>query len=205
VSDDEPLAALARIRRRTEQPGPGERCEFCAAPIGPDAGFDHVHLVDLHNRTLRCACRACGLLFDHPGAGGGHLRRVPDRWKRVEGFSLNRPEWDVLQIPVGVVFLFVSSVTGQPAAFYPGPAGATESMLPMAPWERLVATHAELAALEPDVEAALVFEAGDCFIVPVDACYELVGLLRRNWRGFDGGSEARRALAEFRQRVLSHV
>lgn len=204
MSEGEPLAALARIRRRAQQE-PGERCEFCASPIGPDAAFDHVHLVDIQDRTLRCACRACGLLFDHPGAGGGHLRRVPDRWTRVGGFSLNRPEWDALQIPVGVVFLFVSSATGLPAAFYPGPAGATESLLPMGAWEALVDNHAELGAMEPDVEAALVFEAGDCFIVPVDACYELVGLLRRNWRGFDGGSEARVALAEFRERVLSHV
>jgi hypothetical protein len=31
----------------------------------------------------------------------------------------------------------------------------------------------------------------------VDACYELVGQLRRRWRGFDGGQEARDQLADF--------
>jgi hypothetical protein len=26
--------------------------------------------------------------------------------------------------------------------------------------------------------------------VPIDACYELVGRMRRVWKGFDGGEEA---------------
>jgi hypothetical protein len=37
--------------------------------------------------------------------------------------------------------------------------------------------------------------------VPIDACYELVGRLRTLWRGFDGGREARDAMAEFFTRV----
>jgi hypothetical protein len=210
VSSTEPLAALARIRRRHPAADEMARCDFCAVPIGPEGGWDHVHLVDLESHSLRCACRPCGLLFDHRGAGGGHVRRVPDRWLAVPGFSPDRPEWDATGIPVGVVFVFVSSETGQPVAFYPGPAGATESLLPLGPWDRLVAAHPELAGMEDDVEAALVF-AGDepgrseCFVVPVDACYELTGLLRRTWRGFDGGSEARRALAEFKDRVRTRA
>ena len=31
----------------------------------------------------------------------------------------------------------------------------------------------------------------EAHLVPIDACYELVGLLRQVWRGFDGGQEAR--------------
>ena len=41
----------------------------------------------------------------------------------------------------------------------------------------------------------------ECFLVPIDACYELVGELRRLWRGFDGGSEAHDALDAFFDRV----
>ena len=37
----------------------------------------------------------------------------------------------------------------------------------------------------------------ECYIVPIDACYELVGQLRRLWRGFDGGREANDALDAF--------
>jgi hypothetical protein len=33
--------------------------------------------------------------------------------------------------------------------------------------------------------------------VPIDRCYELVGVLRRVWRGFDGGQEARALIDGF--------
>jgi hypothetical protein len=47
-------------------------------------------------------------------------------------------------------------------------------------------------------------EAGvDCFLVPIDACYELAGRMRLLWRGFDGGSEARASIAEFLDGVRS--
>ena len=55
----------------------------------------------------------------------------------------------------------------------------------------------------PDVEALLVRapttrdRAGQCYLVPIDACYELVGRLRPVWRGFDGGQEARTQIEEF--------
>ena len=38
---------------------------------------------------------------------------------------------------------------------------------------------------------------GDVYLVPIDACYELVGRLRMLWRGFDGGQEAREFVDEF--------
>ena len=48
--------------------------------------------------------------------------------------------------------------------------------------------------LEPDVEALLVQRPAaasfECFLVLIDACYELVGLVRMHWKGFDGGQEA---------------
>ena len=37
--------------------------------------------------------------------------------------------------------------------------------------------------------------------MPIDACYELVGQLRRLWKGFDGGAEARAALDAFFAKV----
>jgi hypothetical protein len=41
----------------------------------------------------------------------------------------------------------------------------------------------------------------ETFIVPIDACYELAGLVRRNWRGFDGGEEAAGAIDGFFARI----
>ena len=36
-----------------------------------------------------------------------------------------------------------------------------------------------------------------CHLVPIDACYELVGLVRLHWKGFDGGEEAWKAIEGF--------
>ena len=43
--------------------------------------------------------------------------------------------------------------------------------------------------------------AAECYLVPIDVCYELVGQLRRLWKGFDGGTEAHAALDAFFDRV----
>ncbi len=196
----DPLAVLQRIRESQPRdlPRPGEACELCAEPISDD----HGHLVDLQARTLMCACRGCYLLFTSEGAGGTHFRSVPDRFLAFHDFELSAVQWDSLQIPVSVAFFFINSSLGRVAAFYPGPAGATESELPLDTWAEVTAANPELATLQPDVEAFLVRTKADgtgteCYIVPIDACYELVGHLRRLWRGFDGGTEARARLDEF--------
>ncbi len=154
-----------------------------------------------------CACRGCYLLFTVEGAGGVRFRAVPDRYLAFPDLRLAPGEWDALQIPVSVAFFFVNSTLDRIAAFYPGPAGATESLLPLETWDELVAAHPELGTLAPDVEAILVrsdrtTNDAECFLVPIDACYELVGRLRQLWRGFDGGTRgARRARRVLRPRA----
>jgi len=39
--------------------------------------------------------------------------------------------------------------------------------------------------------------ARDGWLVPIDECYALVGLIRTRWRGFTGGSEVWDALGRF--------
>jgi hypothetical protein len=201
---NDPLAVLRRLRETepSAQTRAGERCELCAEPIGDE----HGHLVDVHARRLLCACRGCHLLFMSQGAGGGHFRAVPDRYLAFPEFRLSAAQWDSLQIPVSVAFFLVNSTLDRVAAFYPGPAGATESLLPLDTWAQVVAANPALADLEPDVEAFLVradrnVGGAECFVVPVDVCYELVGRLRMLWRGFDGGREAHEALDDFFTRV----
>ena len=143
----------------------------------------HGHLVDLEVRNLMCACRGCYLLFTSDGAGGRRYRAVPDRYLAFTDFRLSPAQWDSLQIPVSVAFFFLNSTLERVAAFYPGPAGATESLLPLGTWDEVVDANPALATLAPDVEAFLVRadrESGgaECFLVPIDACYELVGHLR---------------------------
>lgn len=171
-------------------------CDLCAEPIGPR----HGHLVDLRDRSLRCACRPCSLLFVEPGAGGGRYRLVPDRVRRLGGFRLDDLDWLALRIPVDLAFFFHSTSAGRTVAFYPGPMGATESLLPLDHWERTVERNEALAELEDDVEALLVDRRGerrDGWMVPIDACYELVGLFRTNWVGLSGGPEVWQAVEEY--------
>jgi len=153
-----------------------------------------------------CTCRGCYLLFTAEGAELRY-RAVPDRYLSFPAFTLGPGQWDELEIPVGLAFLFRNSVQDRTIAFYPGPAGATESELPLAAWGSVVAANPQLAVLEPDVEALLIRAPSrgrgqhgsdfTCHVVPIDACYELVGQLRQLWRGFDGGQDAHDAMDEF--------
>jgi Family of unknown function (DUF5947) len=180
-----PLAALRRATRATPPPGAGERCELCATPIAEP----HQHLVDLQSRALLCSCRACALLFTDDQAVQRY-RTVPDRYQALPDLD---GVWDDLPIPVGLAFLFYNSALGRLVALYPGPAGATESSLPLE-------TVAGATTLRPDVEALLLRRDAtttSCFVVPIDACYELVGRLRTLWQGFDGGPAARTAIDDF--------
>ena len=197
----DPLAVLQRIRGA--RPRTLLRSRTCARSAPEPIASEHRHLVDLRSRTLLCACRGCFLLFESQGAGGDRFRSVPERYVAFSDFELTPAQWDSLQIPVSVAFFFLNSELRRIAAFYPGPAGATESELPLETWAELAAANPQLATMQPDVEAFLVRAAvtgasdAECYIVPIDACYELVGHLRKLWRGFDGGSEANRKLDDF--------
>lgn len=149
-----------------------------------------------------CSCRPCQLLFTDGGAKLKY-RAVPDRYLSFLDFSLSVGQWDDLEIPVTLAFFFFHSGIGRTVAFYPGPAGATESELGLTAWESVLSTNPSVRTLVPDVEAILirVGEHGsgsfECFLVPIDACYELVGQLRKVWRGFDGGQEALQQIDSF--------
>ena len=170
---------------------------MCAEPITDD----HPHVVDLESRALMCTCRGCYLLFTAEDAKLRY-RAVPDRYLSFPDVTLDAREYDELEIPVGLAFLFNSSVLDRTVAFYPGPAGATESELPLEAWARVVEANPQLALLRADVEALLLrgTDRGSefsCHLAPIDACYALVGQLRRLWRGFDGGAEANQAMDDF--------
>jgi hypothetical protein len=195
-----PLATLRRIARSSPAPAARERCDLCSAGI--DAA--HPHVVDLQSRALLCACRPCHLLFTDDRVNLRY-RAVPQRHLSLPGSAVDEHAWDELQIPVGLAFLFRSSVQDRMVAFYPGPAGATESELPLPAWGRMVARTPQLGLLRPDVEALLIRRARgagtSCHLVPIDTCYELVGRLRTVWRGFDGGREAHDAMDQFFARL----
>lgn len=203
-----PLEVIARISKNRPAPT-GPRCEMCGESIGEE----HQHVVNTEQRSLLCSCRPCYLLFTAEGAALKY-RAVPDRFLNFPDFSLGPGQWDELEIPVNLVFVFQNASMDGISAFYPGPAGATESTLPLTSWARVVAENPALSALQPDVEALLLrapMRRGDgspagehqqrpdyeCFLVPIDSCYELIGRLRQVWRGFDGGTQARQQIEEY--------
>ncbi|HZC52066.1 MAG TPA: DUF5947 family protein [Mycobacterium sp.] len=191
---------LARIRSNRRAPeAAGERCEMCSESIADE----HQHVVNVADRQLMCVCRACYLLFTDSQADLRY-RAVPDRYLAFEDFALDRRAWEALQIPVGVAFFFTNSALGRTVAFYPGPAGATESELDLESWNAIGRADSRVGLLADDVEALLVRVPEDgesagpqTYLVPIDACYEFVGRLRMLWRGFDGGQEARQFIDGF--------
>jgi len=182
-------AAVAEVRE-------AERCEMCREVLDGR----HGHVVEIEQRSIVCACRACYLLFLSEGAAGGKYRSVPERVRCDPAHPLDDADWNELQIPVAMAFFFVNSALGRVVAGYPSPGGMTECELDLTAWDRLVATYPLFAAMTPDVEAVFVNRAepgSEVFLLPIDQCYSLVGELRLRWQGFDGGAEAHAALTAF--------
>ena len=155
-----------------------------------------------------CACRGCYLLFLSEGAGGGHFRAVPDRYVAFPDFEFSAGAMGRPADP-GRAWRSSSSTrrSGRVAAFYPGPAGATESELPLdAVGRGGGGQSARSARCSPTSRRSWCASGPDrsgaeCYVVPIDLCYELVGRLRRIWRGFDGGQEAHDEIDGFFDRL----
>ena len=183
------LSSLKRIAAPKPPPEPEvERCEFCAVDIGER----HGHVADVGQHRLLCVCRPCYLLFAPQGSGGGRYRGVGEDVRRVTDLDVSEAQWDALRIPVDLAFFFRQSGVDDLLAFYPGPGGATESLLDLAAWGDLAAANPVLGTTEEDVEAVLLrrHDGGfSCYLVPIDVCYELVGVVRSSWTGLGGGPE----------------
>jgi hypothetical protein len=170
----------------TDAPDADERCELCNAPIAAV----HRHMLELSSRELVCACRPCSVLFDRDGAGAGRYKLVPERRLRLDDFAIGDIAWEELRVPVDMAFFFHSSVAGRVLAYYPGPMGPTESQLQLSSWREIERENPILEELEPDVEALLVNRVSERhghWLVPLDDCYSLVGLIRTYWKGLSGG------------------
>ena len=189
-----PLTRLGELARRSS--AAQERCELCGAPIAAE----HRHLLDLVKRELMCACRPCSLLFASDAASAGHYRLVGDRRLRIDDLELDDAAWEELRLPVEMAFFFHNSTAGRVQAYYPSPMGPTESLLGLEAWSALEEANPVLATLAPDVEALMVNRARGArghWIVPIDDCYSLVGLIRTRWRGLTGGADVWREIGRF--------
>ncbi|MEO6700167.1 MAG: DUF5947 family protein, partial [Jatrophihabitantaceae bacterium] len=145
------ISLLQRIAASRPARPDHQRCEMCGEPIADE----HGHVVNLASRNLMCTCRPCTLLFAYDQAQLRY-RAVPRDYRRMAGLGLPASLWSELQIPVGLAFLFYNSSLQRTVAFYPGPAGATESELPVSSWQQVLASHPALATVRDDVEAVLL-------------------------------------------------
>ena len=173
-----------------------EHCELCGEPIPPE----HRHLLEVSTREIKCVCRPCSILFDSEAASEGRYRLIPDRHLFLEDFEMSDAQWENLRIPVDMAFFFYSTPAERVVAFYPSPMGPTESLLKLSAWEELEMSNPLLKGMERDVEALLVNRvrgAREHFLVPMDECYSLVGLIRMNWRGLSGGREVWEKIGQF--------
>ena len=185
---------LSRLRRFTQKRSAEERCELCGAAIGPE----HSHLLEPGTRQLHCACEACSILFS--GDDGQHFRRVTRRITPLPDMGPIEGLLESLQIPINLAFFYYSTQAGRMVAMYPSPAGATESLLATDQWDKISATSQMLRMMQSDVEALLINRVGrrrDVFIVSIDECYRLVGIIRSNWRGLSGGRDVWEAVTAF--------
>ena len=186
-----PFDTLKRFARKRSNE---QRCELC----GNVVAAEHEHLVEIANRRLVCCCGACAILFS--GRQNARYRRVPRSATVLDGFKMEDEVWDRLHIPINLAFFFHSTSAERVVAMYPSPAGPTESLLPLEAWNDLVAANPVLSELEPDVEALLVKRLApspEYFRVPIDKCYELVGVIRTHWRGLSGGTEVWHHIGEY--------
>jgi Family of unknown function (DUF5947) len=191
--------AFGTLRQFARKQRPVERCELCSTELSPH----HPHLIELAQRKLTCACDPCAMLFS--GQANPKYKRVPRRVRALTDFQMTDAQWDGLLIPINMAFFFSSSIDERVVALYPSPAGATESLLALETWNSIVELNPELEKMGSDVEALLVNRVGqnrgveraDYFILPIDECYKLVGLIRTHWKGLSGGTEVWHEIANF--------
>jgi Family of unknown function (DUF5947) len=206
ATEQSPVASMRRFVRSRRESGStrvaSERCELCSAALP----CTHRHLLEMTKRRVVCACDPCAMRFHD--VVGGRFKLIPRDARILPRFNLSDAQWENLSLPINLAFFFFSSPLARMTAIYPGPAGATESLLPLTAWTTLVADNPMLEQLEPDIEALLVNRVAssrEYFIAPIDACYELVGLIRLHWRGLSGGDAVWREIACFFSRLQENA
>ncbi len=186
--------AFGTLRQFVKQKEPLEQCDLCSLPLP----HQHQHLLEPNARKVLCSCDACSILFSDKE--GAKFKRIPRESRFLSNFHLSDALWDELLIPINMAFFFFSSRENKFIVLYPSPAGATESLLRLESWKNVVQQNPALQQMKPDVEALLVNripKEAEYFLVPIDECFKLVGLIRSKWKGLSGGTEVWQEIVKF--------
>jgi Family of unknown function (DUF5947) len=193
----ESVNSFGVLRQFVRRPSLVEICEMCSQELTAS----HQHLLDPVSRKLTCACDACAILF----GSQTKYKRVPRRIAFLPEFRLSDAQWDGLMMPINMAFFFKNTRQDRVIAMYPSPAGATESLLSFDTWGEIEMQNPDLRKMESDVEALLVnrighsrgFAGPEYYLVPIDECFKLVGLIRSRWQGLSGGTEVWQEIGRF--------
>jgi Family of unknown function (DUF5947) len=190
----EVISALRRLQMRQMPEGPQPieaNCDLC----GTSMPEDHRHLLQLEERSIVCVCESCWALR----SGDAEYRPTGSRVVWLEDLVLPDDLWARFRIPIGLAF-FLRTEDGV-VAFYPSPAGATESELDLGVWDELVRLNPVLEDLGPEGETLIVDRLSRdglrCAIAPTDQAYRLVGLVKASWQGISGGPGVGKAVDGF--------
>ena len=186
--------ALHRFIRTPETTrSTAQQCEMCAAPL---AGVQR-HLLDLAHHTFLSICTACAQAFGPRGVNAGLYRLIPTRHLALLDFQATDDLWTG---PVKGICLLRNSETGSVLAVYLDSPGVRESVFDRDRWQTLRTANPLLESLEPDVETLLLQRIGpapSAYIVPIDTCVRLIGLLEDHRRKQVGKQEIWRAVGAF--------
>ena len=109
-------------------------------------------------RRSVCSCGPCTMLFEKEEAD--KFMPIPRDSRPLPDFQMSDEEWESLSLPISLAFFFYDSPNEKMAAYYPSPAGATESLLPLRPWEALVTANPFPPTLQPGVETLPLHRVG---------------------------------------------
>jgi Family of unknown function (DUF5947) len=196
------LTAIAALRRFAAPRQVPERCNLCGVRLS----FEHRHLLEMANRHIICTCDPCALRFQN--VIDGRFKLIPRDAFALPNFQLADEQWENLALPINLVFILRHSPDDKIVAFYPSPAGATESLLSLNAWEQIAMENPSIRCMEPDVETLLINRVTTSrryFIAPIDMCFELVGLIRLHWKGLSGGSLVWKEVDGFFARLTSRA
>ena len=97
-----------------------------------------------------------------------------------------------LHLPINLAFFLHSSPAGRVVAFYPSPAGATESLVELDAWKplggRQIPSSANWSRTWRRCWSTASARRATYYRVGIDLCYHLAGLIRTHWRGLSGGT-----------------
>ena len=113
-----------------------EQCELCSIRVPPQ----HRHLLEMTTQKIVCACDACALRFQD--VVEGRFKLIPRDARALPDFAMADADWENFALPINLAFFFYSTPRKKMMAYYPSPAGATESLLPLDAWEALVGQNA---------------------------------------------------------------